>query len=250
MCSFTPMTKKSSLIDAINYRRSVRVYDDNKEIDSDIVKKCIQQATLAPNSSNMQLWEFHHITSPQVLKKLAVACLGQSAATTAKEMVVVVVRKDLWKQRVKTHLSYLTKLFGVKPKNEYTGREKFALTYYQKIMPFAYGEFFGIYGYIKYIFSWITGIFKPSYRQLRKSDMRVVAHKSAGLAAQTFMLSMAAEGYDTCPMEGSDTLRIKKILKLPARSEINMVISCGIRKPEGVFGERFRIPFSTIYKHW
>ncbi len=128
MCSFTPMTKKSSLIDAINYRRSVRVYDDNKEIDSDIVKKCIQQATLAPNSSNMQLWEFHHITSPQVLKKLAVACLGQSAATTAKEMVVVVVRKDLWKQRVKTHLSYLTNLFGVKPKNEYTGREKFALT--------------------------------------------------------------------------------------------------------------------------
>ena len=117
-------------------------------------------------------------------------------------------------------------------------------------MPFAYAEFFGIYGYIKYAISLITGIFRPSYRQLRKSDMRVVAHKSAGLAAQTFMLSMAAENYDTCPMEGSDTLRIKKILKLPSRSEINMVISCGIRKPEGVYGERFRIPFESIYKQW
>ncbi len=244
------MKNNTSLINAINYRRSVRVYDATKEIDSEIVKKCIQQATLAPNSSNMQLWEFHHITSKDILAKLAEACLGQSAATTAKEMVVVVVRKDLWKQRSKAHLSYLMKLFGVKPIKEYSGREKFALNYYKKIMPFAYAEFFGIYGYIKYAISLITGIFRPSYRQLRKSDMRVVAHKSAGLAAQTFMLSMAAENYDTCPMEGSDTLRIKKILKLPSRSEINMVISCGIRKPEGVYGERFRIPFESIYKQW
>ena len=244
------MKNTTSLIDAINYRRSVRVYDENKEIDSEIVKKCIQQATLAPNSSNMQLWEFHHITSKDKLEKLAIACLGQSAATTAKEMIVIVVRKDLWKNRVKEHLNYLTTLFGIKPKGEYSRREKFALNYYKKIIPFAYGEFLGIYGYLKYITSWFTGFFRPSYRQLRKSDMRVVAHKSAGLAAQTFMLSMAAENYDTCPMEGSDTLRIKKILNLPSSCEINMVISCGIRKPEGIYGERFRIPFDKVYKQW
>jgi len=244
------MKNTTSLINALNYRRSVRVYDADKKIDSEIVKKCIQQATLAPNSSNMQLWEFHHITSKEILKNLAEACLGQSAATTATEMVVVVVRKDLWKQRTKTHINYLTKLFGVKPSNEYSKREKFALNYYKKIMPFAYGEFFGIYGYIKYAISWLTGIFRPTYRQLRKSDMRVVAHKSAGLAAQTFMLSMAAENYDTCPMEGFDSLRVKKALQLPTKSQVNMVISCGIRKPEGVYGERFRIPFESIYKHW
>jgi len=75
----------------------------------------------------------------------------------------------------------------------------------------------------------------------------VVAHKSAALAAQNFMISMAAVGYDTCPMEGSDTLRIKKILKLPRGAEINMVIGCGIRKPEGVYGKRFRVPFEEVY---
>ncbi len=244
------MKNNTTLIDAINYRRSVRVYDENKEIDSEIVKKCIQQATLAPNSSNMQLWEFHHITSKTILNKLAIACLGQSAAVTAKQMLVVVVRKDLWKKRAKDNLTYLEKLFGKKPKEKYTGREKFALNYYKKIMPFVYGDFFGIYGCIKYSISWVTGLFRPTYRQLRKSDMRIVAHKSAGLAAQTFMLSMAAEGYDTCPMEGNDSLRIKKILNLPSKSEINMVISCGIRKPEGIYGERFRIAFEKVYKKW
>ena len=244
------MKNNTTLIDTINHRRSVRVYDENKEIDSEIVKKCIQQASLAPNSSNMQLWEFHHITSKTILNKLAIACLGQSAAVTAKEMLVVIVRKDLWKERARENLTYLEKLFGKKTKEEYSSREKFALNYYKKIMPFVYRDFFGLFGCVKYLISWLTGLFRPTYRQLRKSDMRIVAHKSAGLAAQTFMLSMAAEGYDTCPMEGTDTLRIKKILNLPSKSEINMVISCGIRKPEGIYGERFRIAFEKVYKKW
>lgn len=244
------MTKNEKLIDAINYRRSVRVYNSEIEIDSEIVKKCIQNATLAPNSSNMQLWEFHHITSQNIIDKMVPACLNQNAAKTAKELIVIVVRKDLWKKRTKAHVNYLNNLFGKKSKNEYTSREKFALNYYQKIIPFAYSDFLGIFGCFKFVFSWCIGLFKPTYRQLRNSDMRVVAHKSAGLAAQTFMLSMAAEGYDTCPMEGIDSLRIKKILKLPFQSEINMVISCGIRKEEGVYGERFRIPFKEVYTKW
>jgi nitroreductase len=38
--------------------------------------------------------------------------------------------------------------------------------------------------------------------------MRIVA-QSAALAAQNFMISMAAVNYDTCPMEGFDSLRVK-----------------------------------------
>ncbi len=59
------------------------------------------------------------------------------------------------------------------------------------------------------------GLFRPIYREVIKSDMRVVVHKTCDLAAENFMISMAAEGYDTCPMEGSDTCRIKKLLGLP-----------------------------------
>ena len=58
---------------------------------------------------------------------------------------------------------------------------------------------------------------------------------------------MAAYGYDTCPMEGFDSLRAKRILKLPNSSEINMIISCGKRSEKGVYGPRFRIPFDEIY---
>jgi nitroreductase len=88
----------------------------------------------------------------------------------------------------------------------------------------------------------------PVFRQVTFTDKRIVTHKSAALAAQNFMISMSSIGYDTCPMEGSDTLMVKKILKLPRKSEINMVIGCGIRTKEGVYGERFRVPFEKVYK--
>ncbi|ARV16438.1 nitroreductase family protein [Polaribacter sp. SA4-12] len=241
--------EEKTVSEAIHYRRSVRIYDTEKSIDKSIVKKCIQQAALAPNSSNMQLWEFYHVTSKDIIEKIAPFCFNQNAAKTADQLVVFVTRKDLWKKRAKANLAYMDTVFGENnPKSEQSSREKIARNYYGKIIPFVYADFLGIFGFLKYLITLIVGLFKPIYREVRKSDMRIVAHKTCGLAAQNFMLSMAAENYDTCPMEGSDTWRIKNLLGLPFGSEINMIVSCGIRKPEGVYGERFRIPFSEVYK--
>ena len=47
-----------NLEEVLNYRRSVRVFDKTKPLDPEKVKHCLELATLAPNSSNMQLWEF------------------------------------------------------------------------------------------------------------------------------------------------------------------------------------------------
>jgi nitroreductase len=243
------MSQEKTVSEAIQYRRSVRVYDAEKQIDTSIVKKCIMQAALAPNSSNMQLWEFYHVTSKNIIDKIAPFCFNQNAARTAQQLVVFVSRKDLWKKRAKANLSFLDTTFGANnPKSKQSSREKVARNYYGKIIPFAYADFFGILGYFKFLLILVIGLFKPIYRQVRHSDMRIVAHKTCGLAAENFMISMAAEGYDTCPMEGSDTWRVKNLLGLPFGSEINMIVSCGIRKPEGVYGERFRIPFEDVYK--
>jgi nitroreductase len=179
---------------------------------------------------------------------MTAACLDQNAAKTAKQLVVIVARKDLWRKRATANTEFIMKGIGDKPKSQYTKREKFALGYYTKIIPSIYVDFFGLLGWLRYVVFSIIGLFRPVYRQVRNSDLRIVAHKSAGLAAQNFMISMAAIGYDTCPMEGSDTKRIKSILKLPRGSEITMVIGCGIRDSKGVYGDRFRIPFNEVYR--
>jgi nitroreductase len=94
----------------------------------------------------------------------------------------------------------------------------------------------------------IVGLFRPITYQVSENDMRVVVHKTCALAAQTFMLAMANESYDTCAMEGFDSRKVKSVLKLPLGAEINMVVSCGIRDEHGVWGDRMRIPFDEVYQ--
>ena len=55
------------------------------------------------------------------------------------------------------------------------------------------------------------------------------------------MLSLRAFGYDSCPMEGMDSYKIKRLLRLPRRAEICMVISVGKRAINGVYDKRVRI---------
>ena len=62
------------------------------------------------------------------------------------------------------------------------------------------------------------------------------------------MVSMAAKGMDTCPMEGYDSKRVKQILGLPKSAEITMIIGCGYRDKGGIYVPRFRIPFEEVYR--
>ena len=213
--------------EAIKYRRSVRVFDD-KNIDSKKVKDCLINATLAANSSNLQLWEFIHVEDKKILKELSKACFNQNAAKTAKQLVVIVVRKDLWSERAKWNIKEIKDQSN---KNDITiKRLNQATGYYKKIIPTLYLDFFGLLGFFKSLIFQAIGIFRPTMRQVTSTDTRIVAHKSAALAAQNFMISMAGIGYDTCPMEGSDTLIVKKILKLNKKAEISMVIGCDLEQ--------------------
>ena len=195
-----------TLKEIVHHRRSVRHYDPNKEINPETVKQCIELATLSPNSSNMQLWEFYHITNPEILKKLSVACLSQEAATTAKEMIVFVTRQDLHRKREKKMLELETQnVLKNSPKEKHEKRMKRWQLYYGKVMPLMYSRFFGVLGLFRKTLTFGIGLFRPIVRQVSENDARVVVHKTCALAAQTFMLAMSEQGYDTCPMEGFDS---------------------------------------------
>ena len=236
---------EKTVSEAITLRRSVRIFK-NINIDKDKIKQCIYNGSLAPNSSNLQLWEFIQVNNKEIQKKLTKACLNQNAAKTANQLVVIVVRKDLWKERAKANANFLKKQSedgSISDK-----RYKMALKYYSKLIPFTFTDFFGLLGVLKSFVAQVTGLFMPMFRQVTSTDKRIVSHKSAALAAQNFMISMSAIGYDTCPMEGFDSLMVKKILNLPSQAEINMVIGCGIRDQKGVYGPRYRVPFESVYK--
>ena len=91
-----------NLQEILEHRRAVRYYDASKPIDADRVEACVRLATLAPTSSNMQLWEAYHVTDRAMIDRLVPACMDQAAVKTAQQLVVFVVRPDLWKDHAAT----------------------------------------------------------------------------------------------------------------------------------------------------
>ena len=233
----------------LDHRRAVRRYA-NTPIDANTVRECLQLAQLAPSSSNMQLYAFYHVTHPNVLAQLATACLGQTSATTAQQMVVFVTRQDAYRSHAQAALDFERgNVQRNSPPDKQANRIASFAGYYGKLMPFLYARCWGLLGGLRWLISRAIGLFRPMQREVTESDVRVVVHKSCALAAQTFMLAMAERGLDTCPLEGLDSRRVKQILQLPRGAEINMIVSCGVRDGDrGVWGERFRLPFAAVYR--
>ena len=206
-----------NFFDVIKTRRSVRKFTD-AEVPESVIRKCLKESLLAPNSSNLQPWEFYWIRTFEKKDKIVKACFSQNAAKTAKELVVAVARIDTWKRNRNLIIK------------EYKKQDKLipiVNNYYSKLIPFVYyHDRFGISGLLKriiFIFINIIGFFKPVPRgPIYKHDLFGTVSKTTALACQNFMMSLVAEGFDSCPMEGFDEKRIKKILKLNWRCHENI----------------------------
>ncbi len=224
----------------IQNRRSVRFYTDEK-IPSEVVDKVLEWGLLAANSSNLQPWEFYWVKDPEKKAKLVEALLSQPAARTAQELIVAVAKRKNWKPVSQQMLQQL---------NETTDVPQAAKDYYGKIVPLAYTQGpFGIIGKIKKIGLTLVGFTRPIPREPASiADMRVWAVKSTSLACQNIMMGFSAFGYDSCPMEGFDSSRVKKILNLKRGDEVVMVISAGKRAKKGVYGPRIRMPKEQFIK--
>lgn len=227
----------------VDFRRSNRKFDSAIEIPDEVIRRSIARAALSPNSSNMQLWEFHWLKSKEWLDRFVPLCLNQNAARTAKHLVVFVTRKDKWKERARWNKEQIMKA----TEGQAPALQKKALDYYGKVMPLVYGQDpLGFMTLVRRTISLIAGLFRPFYRAGGSASQRIVVHKSCALAAQTFMLSIAAEGFHTCPMEGFDEVRVKKALGLPCGAEINMIIAVGNGTEAGVWGPRVRVPMDEV----
>ncbi len=225
----------------IDSRRSVRVFDDTP-IPDEVARRCMENALLAPNSSNLQPWEFYRVKSPGIKKEMDHACLGQIAAKSAVELYVVVARTGTWRQSARDMLDLFNRAETETP--------KMAISYYKKIVPFVYSQgVFGILGFFKRLLYTVKGVSSPIIREpVSKSHLRRWAVKTAALGAENLMLSLRGYGFDSCPMEGFDSRRVKKILGLSRDAAVVMVIGAGKRKEGGIYGPRIRFDSKRYLK--
>lgn len=209
-----------------------------------VVRKALEDALLAPNSSNLQPWEFHWVRSPQKKATLIRACLSQSAARTAAELVVAVSRIDTWNRNRRLMLEHFDRQSPRPP--------ALAYQYYRKLIPVAYAhDPIGLLGLLRRIAFFLVGFLRPIPRQpASRGELFEVVTKTTALACENFMLSIVDQGYACCPMEGFDSARVRRLLGLNRSCHVVMVIGLGEADPAGLWGEQVRFdPALFVHEH-
>ncbi len=229
--------------DLVNKRRSVRKFS-NEKVPEEVILKSLKAGLLSANSSNLQPWEFYWVRDKNKKEELVTACFSQNPAKTAQELIVAVSRIDTWRRNRKLILEHYKNQDKLLPIIE---------KYYNKAVPISYfHDSFGLSGITKKIISFfinIIALFKPLSRgPIFRHDLFEIVTKTTALACQNFMMALVFQGYDSCPMEGFDHKRVKKILKLNNKSHVVMVLGVGKADPKGIYGERFRIDDDLVIK--
>lgn len=228
----------SALENALNTRRSIRIFAKTP-IPADLVPNALRLAMLAPSSSNLQHWQFFRVR--EKLTDIQPVFLNQHAARTCAELVVAVARPDLWRAK-NDKLTTLLKAAKNPPHFEHL------LHYHTRTVPFYYDRgILGIKGFLRWMVNALIGLRRPVSRHgFFKGRLDRVAIKSTALACQTFMLAINEAGYDTCPMEGFDAIRLKKFLNLPHGAIPVMGIAVGKRSPTYVPTLRTRLDYNDV----
>jgi nitroreductase len=223
--------------DTVKRRRSIRRFTD-ENIPSHVIERAFDAAVWAPNSSNAQTWNFYWVKDPAKKSALKKACLSQSAARTAAELIVVTANPRL----LRRSQPYLVKW------TQDAGAPTPVQMYYQRIIPASYKwGWFNSLGLVKFLGFAIAGLFRPVPRRPAfKSDVYEVAIKSAALAAENFVLAIAAQDFDSCMMEGFDEVRVRKCIGTSCAERVVMVIGIGKAAPRGTWGPPFRIPSELV----
>lgn len=237
MTSFTneplpAMASPAELRALIESRRAVRRFTP-EPVPEGVIRDCLELAVLAPNSCNLQPWSFQVVRDPALLAQLYPVCMSQNAAR-APLIIAVLARPDTWRQACRDVIEQW-------PEAEVPARIH---RFYSKTAPFQYNQGpLGLFGLFKRQLVRLLGLRKPLMRKPNsKADMRLWAVKSTALAAENLMLAFHSHGYATCPMEGFDEPRLRRVLDIPRQAVPIMLLAVGRQGEKGVYNPRLRFP--------
>lgn len=216
----------------IESRRAVRRFLPEPVPDA-VIRDCLELAVLAPNSCNLQPWSFQVVRDAALLARLQPVCMGQNAAR-APLIIAVLARPDTWRQACSSIVEYW-------PEPEVPQRIRH---FYGKTAPFQYNQGpLGLLGLCKRQLVRLLALRKPLMRKPNsRADMRIWAVKSTSLAAENLMLAFQSHGYASCPMEGFDEVRLRRVLDIPRRAIPIMLLAVGRQGEKGVYNPRLRFP--------
>lgn len=198
-------------MDAIKNRKSVRRYKADK-IDKETIKELLVAATMAPNGSNSQQWDFIVVDEPMKVDKIA-----ELIATAHKE---------------------------------YFGQARVDAMEGERLVKIVsmYENLKNVPVFVIFCINMRNKVLQPDYEKY--SDLW--AQHSIAAAMENFLLAATEKGFGTCwfgaPAWRSE--QIKNLLGIPASVEIAAITPVGYA--DGNNGTRPRLPIEQVMheNHW
>ncbi|MEQ1572376.1 MAG: nitroreductase family protein [Myxococcota bacterium] len=144
--------------------------------------------------------------------------------------MVAVARPDFWRVARRLNLEHAQ------------ARDQAALVHkYRRVVPLLFEDGpLHVLAPLKRAFVAARGLWGPTFRgPFGYWGQQLWATKSTALACENLMLALRAAGYDSCPIEGFDEPRVKRLLGLPPAARVVMVLAAG-RRAEGGVSEQVR----------
>ncbi|HEY1467856.1 MAG TPA: nitroreductase family protein [Candidatus Acidoferrum sp.] len=229
-----------SSLSAIFQRRAIRVFDP-VEISPALRHELLEAARLAPSSSNSQPYRLFWVSSRDSLRTVAQLCFSQPPAETASALLVAVADIGAWRSTASSQLEWM-RASGFSPDKiaEFERKSKLAKWFFIQ-------GWWNLLGALKWLAFRLINLFKiigipPATRQ----GLFKWATKSTSLACENLMIAAESLGLNTCPMEGFDSRRLARFLRLSSRDhEIVMVIAIGKKSPRHVDQPQWRRPLES-----
>jgi nitroreductase len=224
----------------VRRRRAVRHFSDAPLPDG-VLDRLLDAARWAPSGYNLQPTHFVVVTAAELKAKLRPACMDQPQVAEAPATIVFCGDRLVAKHNFDRSLALDKQAGGIDERYEKVMR---------KFVPLAFST--GPAG-----LGWLWKSMLPLARlgvpipNIPAVHRRYWLAKQVALSAMSFMLAATAADLATCPMEGFDETRVRRLLGIPRAIVPVLVVPVGY--PAEGFGPdqitKTRLPLNDLVHH-
>ena len=214
-------------------RRSVRRFEPNKHIPSNVMEDIYQTTMTSPSGFNLQPTQVIMVTCPDKKEELADhAMLGMGNVYRTKDAsAIAVFCSDL--QCYNGRLQRIQSLESTSRDVNYQAMLPVASTFLTTGNPLA---------------SMVADQLSKHQPMPTLESQEVWSCKNTALLIQTFVYAVQSHGLQSCIMEGYDARRVKEILEIPHdRYAVPMVVATGYAYQDEDTPKTPRLPIQEVF---
>ena len=219
------------------HRSAVRAFTP-ESVSRELLERLLRITQRSPSGLNLQPVQFYVVRQKQMKERLLRPCIGQKTVLSAPALVLFAADRDASKHNFERVLKEDVRLAAIPEDRCDFCRNLNELCFSTKPL--------GIGWLAKCLFTPFLRLFTP-VPDIPAINKRAWLDRHIGLSAMTFMLAAESAGLASCPISSFDESRVKRVLGIPRRFVLPLMVAVGhaAERPP----VRSRLPFEEIV-HW